>query len=111
MLRMRCRGTAKFQCDQGTRHFVVVHTQLRGDVAVVTLAHLQLQTPERTDLVLASDVSNGTARILVLHSLNVDTDCWNCGNCFTDLSMGLVVLQAASIPTIKNSQSMKRCRR
>ena len=73
------------------------------------LSHLQLLAPERTDLGLASDVSDGKAQILVLNSVNVETDCLNCGDCFNQFELVENGRLASCIQTNHLNFAMKRC--
>jgi len=48
---------------------------------------LEVMAPQRTDLVLTADVPNCEGDVLVFDSLDVETDCWNCGDDFAELQL------------------------
>jgi len=52
-----------------------------------TLGVLEVMSPEGTDLVLTADIPDGELNVLVLDSLDVETDCGDGGNDFTELQL------------------------
>lgn len=43
--------------------------------------------PQRSDLVLSSDIPNGEGNVLVFNSLDVEADCWNGSDDFSELQL------------------------
>jgi len=52
-----------------------------------TLSVLEVVTPERTDLILATDIPHGEVDVLVLDSLHIETDSWDGCNNLTELEL------------------------
>jgi hypothetical protein len=52
-----------------------------------TLGVLEVMSPERTDLVLSTDIPHGELNVLVLDSLDVEADCGDGGDDFTELQL------------------------
>jgi len=52
-----------------------------------TLGVLEVMPPQRPDLVLSSDIPYGELNVLVLDSLNIESDCWDSRDDFTQLEL------------------------
>jgi len=52
-----------------------------------TLGVLEVMPPERSNLILSSDVPNGERNVLVLDGLDIEADCWDGGHDFTKLEL------------------------
>jgi len=75
-------------------HALQLLTSLDNTVTIVavddeddTLGVLEVMSPERTDLVLTADIPDGELNVLVLDSLDVETDCGDGGDDFTELQL------------------------
>jgi len=52
-----------------------------------TLGILEVMSPQRSNLILSTNIPYGELNVLVLNSLNIETDCGNCCNNFTELEL------------------------
>lgn len=75
-------------------HALQLLTSLDNTVTIVavddeddTLGVLEVMSPQRTDLVLTADIPDGELNVLVLDSLDVETDCGDGGDDFTELQL------------------------
>jgi len=75
-------------------HTLELLTGLDDTVAIVgvddeddTLGVLEVMSPERTDLVLSTDIPHGELNVLVLDSLDVEANCGNSGDDFAELKL------------------------
>jgi len=76
------------------QHALELLTRLNNTVAIVavddeddTLGVLEVMPPQRTDLVLTTDIPHGELDVLVLDSLDVETDGRDGGDDFTELEL------------------------
>eukprot|EP00438_Fugacium_kawagutii_P031882 Skav227550 [mRNA] locus=scaffold3241:16004:27349:- [translate_table: standard] len=75
-------------------HFVQLLSGIFNAVTVIAVHHvdqaigsLVVMAPQRTDLVLASDIPNGEAQVLVLDGLDIETNGWDGGHHLTELQL------------------------
>jgi len=76
------------------KHLLQFLTGLGDTVSVVgvnhennTLGVLEVVSPQRSDLILSTDIPDGERDVLVLDSLDVETDGWNGGDDLTQLQL------------------------
>merc|ERR1719323_2278066 len=76
------------------QHLCKLFSGVLRPIAVIAVDHIDetigalvVVAPERADLVLAANVPDGEAQILVLHSLHVETYGWNGGDHLTKLQL------------------------
>lgn len=76
------------------KHLLQFLTGLGDTISVVgvnhendTLSVLEVVSPQRSDLILSTDIPDGERDVLVLDSLDVETDGWNGGDDLTQLQL------------------------
>lgn len=76
------------------QHALQLLAGLNNTIAIVgidneddTLGVLEVMSPERSDLVLSSDIPHGELNVLVLDGLDVESDGWDSGDDFTELQL------------------------
>lgn len=52
-----------------------------------TLGVLEVVSPQRSDLVLSTDIPHGERDVLVFNGFDVETNGWDCGNDLTELQL------------------------